>query len=362
MQDRFVVEMLPSRVVFGRGAAGSLPEELARLGSTRPALLSSPGQAGFARRVVDEAGIAPAGAIALATMHTPIEVTEVALAQLARIDADCLVAIGGGSAIGISKALALRTDLPQLCLPTTYAGSEVTAVIGETREGVKTTQKTLAVLPETVIYDVDLSLGLPIDVTMVSIMNAMAHAVEALYAQDRNPLIALLAREGVAAMLEALPMLVADPRDIPARTRALYGAWACGTCLGTVGMSLHHKLCHVLGGSFGLPHAETHSVVLPYAIAYNAPPGTPAHAELARLFGADDPARALHALGRRIGTPPSLAALGLPESAPAKVADAVLASPYWNPEPLDREALRSTLEDAWHGRPPRHHRQPQAVA
>src|SRR5262249_49398149 len=161
-----------------------------------------------------------------------------------------------------------RTDLPQIVVPTTYAGSEMTPILGETAGGAKTTQKTLKVLPEVVIYDVELTLSLPVAISGVSGMNAIAHAIEALYAQDANPVIELMALEGIRALAGALPRIAEAPKDVEARSDALYGAWLCGVCLGSVGMALHHKLCHTLGGSFGLPHAETHTVVLPHATRY----------------------------------------------------------------------------------------------
>ncbi len=170
-------------------------------------------------------------------------------------------------------------------LPTTYAGSEMTPILGETRDGVKRTLRDAKVLPEIVIYDVDLTLGLPVHISATSGMNAIAHAVEALYARDRNPLVSLMAEEGIAALARALPRITRNRGDREARSGALYGAWLCGVCLGTVGMALHHKLCHALGGSFGLPHAETHAIVLPHATAYNA---SAAPAAMARRAGAGD--------------------------------------------------------------------------
>ena len=219
-------------------------------------------------------------------MHTPVEVTELALAAMKDCDADCIVSLGGGSTTGLGKALALRTGVNQLCIPTTYAGSEMTPILGETKDGLKTTVRTNDVLPETVIYDVDLTLSLPPALAATSGINAIAHAVEALYARDTNPVISLMAEEGIRALARALPAIVAKPDDREARSDALYGAWLCGVCLGTVGMALHHKLCHTLGGTFDLPHAETHTIVLPHALAYNAPAVPEAAARIARAIGA----------------------------------------------------------------------------
>jgi maleylacetate reductase len=203
-----------------------------------------------------------------------------------------------------------------------------------------------------VVYDVDLTLGLPVDLTATSGLNAIAHAVEALYAQDRNPIVSLMAEEAIRALARALPVVAATPRDRAARADALYGAWLAGACLATVGMALHHKLCHVLGGSFDLPHAETHAVVLPHAAAYNAPATPEAMARIARALGASNAAEGLYDLAAALGAPTSLSAIGMPEAGLDRAAEAALASPYWNPRALEREAIRRLLDDAFHGRRP----------
>ncbi len=285
-------------------------------------------------------------------MHTPVEVTERALAYAREVKADCTVALGGGSTTGLGKAIAVRTDLPQVVIPTTYAGSEATPILGETKDGLKTTRRDLKILPEVIVYDVDLTLTLPAGLTVTSGMNAIAHAAEGLYARDSNPIIDMIAEDGTRAIARALPKIVADPSDRDARSDALYGAWACGVTLGSVGMSLHHKLCHTLGGTFDLPHAETHTVVLPHAMAYNAPAAPEAMARLARAIGADHAPQGLYDLAKSLGAPVSLKALGMPEDGLDKVVELALANPYWNPRPLEREPLRRLIEDAFHGRRP----------
>jgi len=297
-------------------------------------------------------GKGAAGLFAGAAMHTPVAVTEQAMAVVRDLAADGVVAVGGGSAIGLGKAIALRTDLPQIVLPTTYAGSEMTPILGETRDGAKTTQSSPGILPELVIYDVELTLGLPTALSATSGINAIAHAVEALYARERNPVISLLAIEGVRALAGALPAIVADPFDISARSAAQYGAWLCGTCLGSVGMALHHKLCHTLGGSFDLPHAETHTVVLPHALAFNAPAAPDAVAGLCRALDTDDPARVLYDLAGRLGAPRALRDLGMPQDGIDAAADRAMASPYWNPRPLDHAAIHDLIAAAWEGAAP----------
>jgi alcohol dehydrogenase class IV len=287
-----------------------------------------------------------------ARMHTPVDVTETAMGVVTRERIDCIVAVGGGSTIGLGKAIALRTDLPQVAVPTTYAGSEMTDILGETAGGAKTTQRSEKVRPEIVIYDVELTRTLPPGLSATSGMNAVAHAVEALYARDGNPVIALMAEEGVRALATSLPAIVADPSDMAARAGAQYGAWLCGMCLGAATMALHHKLCHVLGGSFDLPHAETHTIVLPHATAYNAPAASGAMARLARALGTGDAARALYDLGGRLGAPRGLREIGMPENGIDRAAEAAMANPYWNPRPLEAAAIRALIADAWAGRPP----------
>jgi alcohol dehydrogenase class IV len=286
MIQPFIHTSLPGRVVFGAGSLAKAPEEVKSLGS-RALVLTTPGQRAMGERVAGLLGDSTADVFAGAVMHTPTDVTEVALAALRASGADVLVSIGGGSTIGLGKALALRTDLNHLAIATTYAGSEMTPVIGQTESGVKSTQRTMKVLPETVIYDPDLTLGLPVSVSGASGLNAIAHAVEALYSRDGNPVISLMAEEGTRALAAALPRIAANPADPEARSEALYGAWLCGICLALAGMALHHKLCHTLGGSFNLPHAETHAILLPYSFAYNAPGAPQAVTALGRALGGD---------------------------------------------------------------------------
>ncbi|MDQ0469907.1 maleylacetate reductase [Labrys wisconsinensis] len=349
----FIYSAHPARVIFGSGTLARLPAEVERLGLERVLVLSTPQQEAEAGALAGRIGTRAAGVFAGATMHTPVGVTEAAMRHVAAERIDGLVAVGGGSTTGLAKAIALRTDLPQIVAPTTYAGSEMTPILGETQGGVKTTQKSPRVLPEVVIYDVDLTLSLPPHLSAVSGMNAIAHAVEALYAQDRNPIIAMMAAEGIRALARALPRIVETPHDAEARSDALYGAWLCGTCLGAVGMALHHKLCHTLGGAFDLPHAETHTAVLPHATAYNAPAAPEAMGAIAEALGAAEAAPGLYDLAARLGAPLALRDLGMPESGIEAAADSAMKNPYWNPRPLDRTALRDLIARAYAGEPPR---------
>ena len=288
-----------------------------------------------------------------ATMHTPVAVTQAALSELQAAECDCLVAVGGGSTIGLGKALALRTDLPQIAVPTTYAGSEMTPVLGETSDGRKTTLRSSKVLPEVAIYDVDLTLSLPPGLSAVSGVNAIAHAVEALYAPDTNPIISLMAEEGIAALGRALPRILTAPSEIAAREAAQYGAWLSSVCLGSVSMGLHHKICHVLGGKFNLRHAETHAVMLPHVVAYNSAAAPAAIARVAKALKITGAASGLFALNRALANPLSLAELGMPREGIAEAVDQVMQDQYSNPRPLEPAALLSMLERAWSGEAPR---------
>lgn len=342
----------PVRVLFGRGTLDRVADEVKRLGCSKALVLSTPQQKADATKLSAKLGNLCAGMFNEATMHTPTDVTERAVRFAREVGADCTVALGGGSTTGLGKAIALRTDLPQIVIPTTYAGSEATAIIGETKEGVKVTQRTLKVLPEVIVYDVDLNMTLPPAMTATSGINAIAHAVEALYAQDRNPVTSLMAEEGIRALARSLPVIVKEPGNVEARSDALYGAWLCGTCLNAVGMALHHKLCHTLGGSFDLPHAETHTVVLPHATAYNAEAAPVAMKKIAAALGAEDAARGLHDLAKRLGAPTSLAAIGMKVDGIDKAADIAVKNPYWNPRPIDRAGIHRLIDNAFHGRAP----------
>jgi maleylacetate reductase len=351
----FVYTSAAARVVFGAGSLEHLEREIALLGSTRALVLCTPGQVALARAIAARLGSRAAGIFPGAKMHVPVETAREARLEAQRLGADCAVAVGGGSTIGLGKAIALEAPagaFPILAIPTTYSGSEMTAVYGITEAGEKRTGRDPRVLPRTVIYDATLMLSLPVPLSMTSGLNALAHSVEGLYAQDRNPVMALLAEESVRVLAEALPAVRLAPGDLAARERAQYGAWLCSIVLGNVGMALHHKLCHTLGGSFGLPHAETHSVVLPHALAYNAAAVPEAIAALRRALGTEDPVAALDALRRRLGVPLSLRELGLPEDGIARAADIATRNAYWNPRPLERDSIEALLRRAWSGEEP----------
>ncbi len=353
MITSFTYVAKPTRVLFGPGRLAELGAELHRLGVRRALVLCTPEQAGMARALTDSLGPLASGLYPHATMHTPVPVTVDALRHAKALTADGLVALGGGSTIGLGKALALRTGLPHIAVPTTYAGSEMTPILGETEGGRKITQRNDEVLPQTVIYDVELTLSLPAALSATSGVNALAHAVEALYAQDGNPIVSLMAEEGAAALGRSLPRIVADPAgDRAARSDAFYGAWLCGACLGAVAMGLHHKICHVLGGTFDLPHAQTHTVMLPHVAAYNATLASSAMDRVARALGVEDAVSGLFDLNRRLAAPLALRDLGMPEHGIDTAADLVMHDQYANPRPPERDALAAMLRRAWAGEPP----------
>jgi len=350
----FVYTAQPARVLFGAGTLGRLEPEVERLGARRALVLCTPNQRALAEQAAQLLGERAAGVYDRAAMHVPVETVRDAMAHAGRLQADCAVAIGGGSTTGLGKALALDGGLPIVAVPTTYAGSEMTSIYGLTENGIKTTGKDPRVLPRTVIYDPELSLALPVPLSAASGLNAIAHAAEGLYARDGNPVMALMAEEAIRALAGGLRRVVARPRDLDARGDCLYGAWLAGTVLGNVGMALHHKLCHVLGGSFNLPHAQTHAIVLPHALAYNAAAAPLAMAGLARALGcapADAP-RALYDLAGELAVPRALRDIGLRAQDLDRAADLALAHPYWNPRPVEREALRGLLQAAYNGAPP----------
>jgi len=349
----FSYETRPARIVFRPGAATTATaKEAERLGLRRLLVVCGSHGRDTAQAVAHSLGPASAGLHDGARMHVPAEVADRAVEVARAAGADGCVAVGGGSSIGLGKAIALRTGLPLIAVPSTYSGSEMTPVWGLTEHGAKRTGRDPVVLPRSVVYDPELTLSSPVPLSVTSGINAIAHAVEALYAPDTSPLVALMAQEGVRAMAGALPVVAEAPDSLEARGRALYGAWLCGSCLGATTMGLHHKLCHVLGGTFGLPHAETHTVVLPYALAYNAPAVPEAASALAQALYADDAPRALRGLARHLGAPRSLAELGLKEADLAVAAAQTAGQAYANPREVTVEGALAVLRAAYEGAPP----------
>ncbi len=354
----FVHGTQASRVVFGVGSLRRVAREVDALGVKRALVLATPGQTRLAQRVVDLLGASSVGQYCGAAMHVPIQAAREAGAEASRLAADGLIAIGGGSSTGLAKAVALVTGLPILAIPTTYAGSEMTPIFGVTEAGLKKTGRDARVLPRCVIYDPELTLGLPLAVSINSGLNGIAHAAEGLYAQNGNPLTDLMAEEGIAALARAIPAIRARPDDVDARSDALYGAWLCGAVLGQVGMALHHKLCHTLGGSFNLPHAQTHAVILPHALAFNAAAAPQAMLRIARALGRlgqCSAQQAMFELAQENGATRSLREIGMKAGDLDQAADMVVDNPYWSPRPVGPQAraeIRALLQRAFDGAPP----------
>ena len=351
----FIHTTHPQRVVFGAGSLRHLAREIDALGAKRALVLCTPEQRPQAERVAASLGTQAAGLFDRAVMHVPVETAREARELARRLGADCAVALGGDSTTGLGKAIALESGLPIVAIPTTYAGSEMTPIYGLTENDLKKTGKDPRVLPRTVIYDPELSRTLPVGLSVTSGINAIAHAAEGLYAQDGNPVMDLMAEEGIAALARALPAIRVQPDDLAARSDALYGAWLCGSVLGAVGMALHHKLCHTLGGSFNLPHAEVHTVVLPHALAFNAQAAPRAMARIARALGGVSAPAAVYALAQGNGAPVALKDIGMRAADLDRAADIAVANPYWNPRPFgpaERGEIRALLQRAFDGEPP----------
>ena len=354
--EAFTYTTAPSRVVFGPGVRSQVAAEVERLGRRRALVVSTPGQVAIGQEIAGLLGQLAAGCFARARLHTPVAISDQAAERARELGADVIVAVGGGSAVGLSKAIALRTGLDQVVIPTTYAGSEMTAVIGQTEAGMKTTTLTPDVLPEAVIYDVELTLGLPAGVSISSGFNAIAHAVEALYARDANPVHSLLAEEAIRLLAMSLPSILSNSHDITGQSQSLNGAWLASSCIASVGVALHHKLCHVIGGAFGLPHAETHAVILPHAMAYNAGHAPEAMRRIARSLAADEAVAGMQSLAQRLGAPTALRDLGMPEDGIGHAAELAVSAPYPNPRPIEQGSMRALIARAWAGEPavPRH--------
>ncbi|WP_328885252.1 maleylacetate reductase [Streptomyces sp. NBC_00316] len=341
-----VHETIPCRVLVGRGARHEIPGEIGRLGAQRVLLVATRSAQAAADQLAEALGTRLAARFDGPVVHTPVAVTAEAMKIIGETGADSVVAIGGGSAVGLAKALSARTGMPQVAVPTTYAGSEVTPVLGETENGVKTTRRDQAIAPGTVVYDPELTLTMPVGLTLTSSLNALAHAVEALWAPDATAATDALATEAAAGILTMLPAVLDDPSGPAGRERLQESAWLAGLCLAQTRMGLHHQLAHALGGTFGLPHAELHALLLAHVLAFNLPGAPKADARLRRITGGD-PVTVVGRLARSHDGPTTLGALGVPRDGLRAVAERIAAQPYPNPRPPEAEALTRLLEEAW---------------
>ena len=349
---RFEHETLGQRVRFAPGgAAEAVTEEVEHLGATAVMVLAGRGRSEVATRVT--AGLPVAVVHDDVVMHVPVETAERAREAASVHGVDALVCVGGGSTTGLAKAVALTTGLPIVAVPTTYAGSEATSVWGLTEGNTKTTGVDPRVLPRAVVYDATLMLSLPVELSVTSGLNALAHCVDSMWAERADPINATLAAEGIRALADGLPQVVAAPQELDGRELSMFGAYLSAVAFASAGSGLHHKICHVLGGRYGLPHAPTHAVVLPHVLALNAPAAPDAERRIAEALGADDALGGLLALGRVLDAPTALRDFGFEESQVTDAVDAILpVVPRSNPAPVTAAGLERLLRAAWAGDPP----------
>jgi maleylacetate reductase len=347
----FTYDALPGRVVFGAGRRADLPAEVDLLGLSRVMVIADENAKSTADELVASLGERVASRWHDVAQHVPTDLADAAREAASEAGVDGIVSVGGGSTTGLAKAIALVAETPIVAVPTTYAGSEMTPIYGLTGEH-KQTGRDLRVLPRAVVYDPELTVELPLDVTAPSAFNALAHCVEALYGPGANPITSLMAEDAIRAIASALPHAAHDLRDLDARSDLLYGAYLAGAALAVVGMALHHKVCHVLGGTFGLVHGDVNAVMLPHVVLYNSAGAPEAVARAAAALGADDAAGALFDLAVSVDAPTSLAELGMPEDGLDLAARRTVDDTTFNPTPVEVSSVRALLDNAWHGRRP----------
>lgn len=364
---QFVHDTLGQRVVLGSGlVAEAVATEVERLGAGPAMLIAAEPEAALADRVaagLESAGLEVAVRWGEVRQHVPLELARRARAAAADAGVQVVVSVGGGSTTGLAKAVAMEQDVQVVAVPTTYAGSEATDVWGLTDEGTKTTGSDVRVLPAVVVYDAELTTTLPIDLTVASGLNALAHCVDSLWAPRADPINLALALEGARALSTGLPAVVEDGQDLAGREQCLYGAYLSAVSFASAGSGMHHKICHVLGGAYDLPHAPTHAVVLPYVLAHNAAAVPDVAGRLALALGGDpaavgeEPAQAavdaLEDLRVRLSAPRALADVGLAETdLPDAIGRCLEKIPGSNPVPVTEDSLGALLRAAWAGDTP----------
>ena len=348
----FKYQALPWNIIFGLGALQKLPEELEKLGYSRALVLCTRNQTKQGQRIVDLLGGRAVGLFDRAEMHVPAATVEHAMAVVKQLQIDCSVSIGGGSTTGLGKALALKLGIPNIAIPTTYAGSEMTNIWGITENERKVTGRDNAVVPTLTIYDPELTRTLPAKFAGASGLNAMAQAVVNVASDSINPIVQVMALDAVRALSQSLPKVIAEPENMEARAEALYGACLAGGSLGTGSTSLHHRLCHTFGGTFNTPHAETHTILLPHCVAYNSAATADGTRKLAEAMGVENAAIGLYELAKTVGAPTALKEIGIKESDLDKAAAVATEKPVNNPEPVTLKGVRELLQRAWIGEPP----------
>ena len=351
------LDILPLRVVFGCGSLAELPAELERMDAERVAVVTSPGRRAQGDALCAQLGSRSAGVIAEALPHVPDEAVERGVERARELDAGALVAIGGGSSIGLGKVIAARTGALLVNVPTTYSGSEMTDVYGITAGGRKRTTRDGKAGAALIVYDPELTLSLPTAASVASAFNAAAQAAAQLYAPGGDPAFVAVALEALRRLFEGMPAVAADGSDLGARTELMRGAYLAGLALrqgiaGGGGLTLHHKLCHLLGGAAGLPHAETHTVMLPQVLDFLRGSIPAAMRQVAEILGTEDAAVGIFDLAERVGAPTSLTALGLEEAQVDGLLEPGMEYAEMGPRRFDRAGLRALLVSALEGRRP----------
>ncbi|UDY23402.1 maleylacetate reductase [Nocardioides sp. Kera G14] len=358
---KFTHESLPQRIVFAAGeAAAGVVAEVRALGAGTAFLIASEREAELAEPVhaaLNAAGVAVTRHDEV-VMHVPVEVAERARAAAAAAAAEVVVSVGGGSTTGLGKAVVMDgsplAGLPLVAVPTTYAGSEATNVWGLTEGETKTTGVDPRVLPASIVYDATLLTSLPGEMTVASGLNALAHSVDAMWGPRVDPIDQALAQEGIRGLAAGLPLVADDAASIEGIEQTLYGAYLSAVAFASAGSAMHHKICHVLGGMFNLPHAQTHAAVLPHVLAFNAPNAPEAERRIAAAFGSATATEGLRSLRETLGVhvevPRALKDYEMPRDGIAKALDAIKAAiPANNPTPITDENLTALLEAAWNG-------------
>jgi maleylacetate reductase len=353
LMDEFNYKALPWNIVFGTGSLSRLAEELDKLGFKRAVVLTTPNQRALGEKICGLLGDRSVGLFDRAKMHGPAATLEAAQGQIQLAKADCTVSVGGGSTTGLGKALVMKSGISNIAIPTTYAGSEMTDIWAVTEAGRKVTNRDYRVVPSLTIYDAELTLSLPSKFAVVSGLNAMAQAVVNVATDYPNPIVSSLALDAVRALVKALPIIKQDSKNIEARSLALYGACMAGAALGTGSTGIHHRLCHTFGGIFNTPHAETHAILLPYSISYNARAAAKGTKRIAEVLGVEDAAMGMYQLARELDSPQALSQIGILESDLDRAAEVVIEKTIVNPESVTRNGVRALLQRAFEGSPPK---------
>lgn len=371
------------KVVFGAGALDQLVEVVEAFGWRRLLLCTIPRfeTEGVVERVRSNLGERLAAVYGGVAPHVQAPQVGEATALAQAEDVEAVIGLGGGSAIGLAKAVSLALEeirlgrparaayptdqplVPVVAIPTTYAGSEMTPIYGVTEVDKGRTRKVtvtdIKVTPRVTLYDPLLTLGTPPQMTASSGINALAHCIEAAYAINKNPLATAAALAGARYISQALPLAVADGGDVAARAGLMAGAHLAATAVATAKIGLHHGLCHVLGGTAGVPHGIANGIMLPHAMRFNADATAPEQAEVARALGlsggdelalAEAAAEAIYKLIGSIGLPQRLRDASVRLGALPKLAEIALRSSAVqnNPKPIhDASQVEAILRSAW---------------